>query len=107
LVSALNIGSFGQTWYGDADLLQNMFDDPGFELGQEGHMAEVGSTYGSTRFVDSNDQGEATGFSNGATASVRVGSSAGDTFTISGFKAGGNYKCSPSCPALSQGMWSR
>lgn len=99
----INLGSVGQTWYGDADLMQNMFDDPGFEPGQEGHLVYVGAGASSTSFTDTNDDGEASNFWNGAAASVRIGSSAGDAFTINGFTAGGNYTCSPACPTLNEG----
>ncbi len=96
----INLGAAGQSWYGDAALLQNYFDDPGFEPGVEAHLVYVGGTHSSTQFNDIQDSGEATGFWNGAAASVRTGVSAGDTFTIGSFTAGGSYTCASSCPTL-------
>jgi hypothetical protein len=99
----INLGASGQSWYGDADLMQNLFDDPGFEPGMEAHLAIVGTTHTSTTFNDTTDNGEKTGFWNGGAASVRVGVSAGRTFTIGTFVSGGNYICSPNCPTLNAG----
>jgi len=102
-VLRIGVNLSNQNWYGDQDYMQNMFDDPGFEPGQEGHLAYVGSGASSTKFTDTNNNGEATNFWNGATASVRTGTSAGDTFTVDTFTSGGTYTCSPSCPALNAG----
>ena len=45
----------------------------------------------------------ATGFWNGVKASVRTGASAGATFTVAGYTAGGSYTCSGGCPSMVAG----
>jgi hypothetical protein len=96
----VNLGNQGQ--YGESDFMQNMLDDPGFELGQECWVFTVGTTHNSSAFTTVNDNGEARDFWNGAAASVRAGVSAGDSFTISGFNAGGTFAC-VKCPNLAEG----
>ena len=96
----VNMGNQGQ--FGESDFMQNMLDDPGFELGQECWVFTVGTSHSSSAFTTTNDNGEATNFWNGAQASVRAGASAGGTFTISGFTSGGTFACT-SCPTLAEG----
>jgi hypothetical protein len=93
----VNMGSQGQ--YAESDFMQNMLDNPGFELGQECGLFIV-SNASPSGFTSSNDNGEATGFWDGAPASVRTGASAGTTFTIGKFTAGGTFTCAGSCPTL-------
>src|SRR5271155_5707793 len=94
----VNMGNQGQ--YAESDFMQNMFDNPGFELGQECWAWIVGSSPSSSGFNTTNDNGEANGFWNGASASVRAGASAGNTFTVATSVSGGTYTCSGSCPSL-------
>ncbi len=97
----VNLGNQGQ--YGESDFMQNMFDNPGFELGQECWAWIVGTSHSSSGFNTTNDNGEATGFWNGAAGSVRAGTSAGTTLTVGTFTAGGTFTCSGSCPTLNTG----
>jgi hypothetical protein len=99
-VNRVGVNMSNQSQYGESDYMQNMLDDPGFELGQECWIFEV-ATASSSGFTASNDNGEATGFWNGATASIRTGASAGSTFTIGTFTAGGTFTCSGNCPTMS------
>jgi hypothetical protein len=94
----VNLGNQGQ--YAESDFMQNMLDNPGFEPGQECWAWVVGTSHNSSGFNTTNDNGEATGFWNGASASVRAGKSAGDTFTVGTFVSGGTFTCSGSCPNL-------
>ncbi len=97
----VNMGNQGQ--YGESDFMQNMLDNPGFELGQECWAWIVGTTHSSSEYTTTHDNGEATNFWNGAAASVRAGVSAGDTFTVGTFTSGGTFTCSGSCPTLNTG----
>jgi hypothetical protein len=96
----VNVGNQGQ--FAESDFMQNLFDNPGFEQGQECWAWIVGSTHSSSSFNTTNDNSESTGFWNGAPASVRAGSSAGTTFTVGTFTSGGTFTCS-SCPTLATG----
>jgi hypothetical protein len=91
--------------YNNQALLQNYLQDPGFEPGTQSHLIIVGATHTAAHFTDSNNpyDPEATGFWNGVSASVRSGASAGKTFTILTYTAGGTYTCTSSCPPLAQG----
>lgn len=93
----VNLGNQGQ--FGESDFTQNMLDNPGFEFGQECWGFVVGATHSSSQFTTTNDIGEASGFWNGGTASVRTGLSAGDTFTV-GTYTSGTFTCASSCPVL-------
>ena len=91
-----------QSQYDGQAYLQNYLDNPGFEQAMLGHVIVVGAGPTSSGFTDSNNVGAfTTGLWNGVTASVRTGASAGATFTITGYTAGGAYTCS--CPALVKG----
>ena len=94
-----------QSQYDARAYLQNYLDNPGFEQAMVGHVIVVGSGPSSAGFSDINDPYDAvaTGFWNGVTASVRTGPSAGATFKIAGYTAGGSYTCSGGCPALVAG----
>jgi hypothetical protein len=94
----VNVGNQGQ--YGESDFMQNMLDNPGFEIGQECWAWIVGGTHSSSGFNTTNDNGEASGFWNGASGSVRAGTSAGASFTVGTFTGGGSFTCSGSCPTL-------
>jgi hypothetical protein len=101
----VNLGQ--QDFFGAADFMQNLFDNPGFEPPTDGHLIVVGSGATNSSFSDSKDSGAATGYWVGALASVRTGAAAGTTFTITGFTSGGFYtfgSCSPSCPTLAAGV---
>jgi hypothetical protein len=94
-----------QSQYDDRAYLQNYLDNPGFEQAMQGHVILVGANPTSGSFTDTNDVygPEPNGFWNGVTASVRTGISAGRTFEISRYMAGGKYTCSEDCPTLAQG----
>ena len=94
-----------QSQYDARAYLQNYLDNPGFEQAMVGHVIVVGSSPSSAGFSDSNDPYDAvaTGFWNGTTATVRTGSSAGATFKVAAYSAGGSYTCSGGCPALVAG----
>src|SRR5260370_16991281 len=91
-----------QRQYDARAYLQNYLDNPGFEQAMVGHVIVVGAGPSSAGFSDSNDAYDAvaTGFWNGTTATVRTGPSAGATFKIANYSAGGSYSCSGGCPAL-------
>src|SRR5271155_4321190 len=80
-VSRVGINLAFQTNYEESDFMENMFDNPGFEPTQECQIFIVGTASGSG-FTTSNDNGEVTGFWNGAAASVRSGTNPGATFTV-------------------------
>ena len=112
-VNRIGVNMGAQSLFSDANYMQNMFDDPGFEPPTDGHLIVVNSGASSSSFSDSADSGAATGFWVGALASVRTGSAAGTTFTITGFNSGGSYTfgtCqnasggSISCPSLAKGV---
>ena len=91
----------------DSNLMQNLLYNPGFEPPSDGHLIQVGNGASSSTFTDTKDSGAAAGYWIGAKASVRTGASAGTTFTITGYTAGGSYtfgSCSPSCPTLAPGV---
>jgi hypothetical protein len=99
-VNRVGINMSNQSQYGEAAFMQNMLDNPGFELGQECWIFKVG-TASSSGFTVLNDNGETSGFWNGATASIRTGENAGSTFTIGTSTVGGIFTCSGGCPAMS------
>ena len=101
-VNRIGVNLGWQVYYGESNFMQNMFDDPGFEPGEEGHLGFVSSP-SSSGFSDSADYQHVTGFWNGASVSVRTGVSAGKAFTVGNYTAGGTYTCSPSCPTLNSG----
>ena len=94
-----------QSQYDARAYLQNYLDNPGFEQAMVGHVIVVGASPSAAGFSDINDPYDAvaTGFWNGVTASVRTGPSAGATFKVAGYTAGGSYTCSGGCPALVAG----
>jgi len=102
---ALRIGlnMDAQSQYDDRAYLQNYIDNPGFEQAMVGHVIVVGPNPSSSSFTDTKDSYDAvgTGFWNGVTASVRTGASAGTTFSITNYTAGGTYTCK--CPSLAAG----
>src|SRR5271168_1494807 len=65
----VNMGNASQ--YSESDFMQNMLGNPGHELGHQCQVWVVGSTHSSSGFDTTNDTGEATGFWNGGSASVR------------------------------------
>ena len=103
----VNIGGAYGNAEDDSNIMQNLLYNPGFEPPSDGHLIQIGIGATSGSFIDSKDSGAATGYWVGAKASVRTGASAGTTFTITGFTAGGLYtfgSCSPSCPILAPGV---
>jgi hypothetical protein len=111
-VYRMGVNMGGNDFWGPGDFMQNMFDNPGFEPVSDAHLIIVGSGASSGTFTDSGDNGKASNYWNGALASVRTGTAAGDTFTITGFTVGGSYSfgtCqsasggSISCPTLAAG----
>ena len=103
----VNIGGAYGNAEDDSNIMQNLLYNPGFEPPSDGHLIQIGIGATSGSFIDIKDSGAATGYWVGAKASVRTGASAGTTFTITGFTAGGLYtfgSCSPSCPTLSAGV---
>jgi hypothetical protein len=103
--SRIGVNMDEQSQYDARAYLQNYLDNPGFEQAMVGHVIVVGSSPSSTGFSDSNDAYDAvaTGFWNGMTATVRTGPSAGATFKIANYSAGGSYTCAGGCPALVAG----
>ena len=94
-----------QSQYDARAYLQNYLDNPGFEQAMVGHVIVVGSSPSSSGFSDINDPYDAvaTGFWNGVTVSVRTGASAGATFKVASYTAGGSYTCTGGCPSLVAG----
>jgi hypothetical protein len=92
-----------QSQYDSRAYLMNYLDNPGFEQGMVGHVVVVGPNPSPSSFTDKNDSYDAvgTGFWNGVNASVRSGTSAGASFPIASYTAGGTYTCK--CPALAAG----
>ena len=92
-----------QSQYDSRAYLNNYLDNPGFEQAMVGHVIIVGPNPSSSTFTDKNDSynAVATGFWNGITASVRTGTSAGTSFSIATYAAGGTYTCK--CPSLAAG----
>jgi hypothetical protein len=98
----------------ESNFMQNLLDNPGFEPSIECDLFKVGSQSG-TSLVISNDNGECAGFwgpggcssdgSAGASGSVRIGGSAGQTFTVSANASTGHFTCSTTCPTLASGDW--
>jgi len=112
-VYRMGVNLSGQDNSGPGDFMQNLFDNPGFEPISDSHLIIIGSGASSSTFSDSGDNGKASNYWDGALASVRTGAAAGDTFTITGFTAGGSYAfgtClnasggSISCPSLAPGV---
>ena len=101
-VYRMGVNMVGNDSAGAGDYMQNLFDNPGFNASTDGHLIVVDGGASSSSFTDRVDSGSADGYWVGATASVRTGASAGDTFTISGYTSGGTYTCSP-CPTLAAG----
>jgi hypothetical protein len=104
-VHRLGLNVDRESEYDARAILQNYLEDPGFEPATQSHLIIVGTIHSSARFADSNNpyDPEATSFWNGASASVRSGVSAGKTFKVQYYTAGGYYTCTPSCPTLGQG----
>ena len=102
-VLRIGLNMDAQSQYDSRAYLMNYLDNPGFEQGMVGHVIVVGPNPSSSSFTDKNDSYDAvsTGFWNGITASVRTGASAGASFPITGYTAGGTYTCK--CPALAAG----
>ncbi len=106
--AATNVNRIGlnmdqQSQYDNRAYLANFLDNPGFEEGTTGHVIIVGASPTSVAFTDVNDAYNSvpTGYWNGISATVRTGASAGSTFTISSYTAGGAYTCT--CPSLVAG----
>jgi hypothetical protein len=111
-VYRMGVNLSGNDFYGPSAFMQNMFDNPGFEPVTDSHLIIIGAGASSGSFSDSSDTGNGSNYWTGAQASVRTGTAAGDTFTITGFSAGGSYtfgSCldgsggSISCPSLAAG----
>ncbi len=102
-VLRIGLNMDAQSQYDNRAYLQNYIDNPGFERGMVGHVIVVGPNPSSSGFADTKDSYNAvgTGFWNGVAASVRTGTSAGTTFNIAGYTAGGTYTCK--CPSLAAG----